>query len=339
MSDHLDLRLRTASAFGMAHEAVGALERIRVWLTALNYELALHYVGDPAGPLAKAVDKLLSEGELHSDDFSEKLAREFLPRVRLQTEISDTGGALTRQLEQVATVLDDACHSHAKVAGAMGAASQGLAATSTIADAFEHIRVAAIAVNIAESRATEHKAQLEAAAAEVHRLQCHLERIQRDALTDPLTGLGNRRAFEQDMERAYAESVDTGAPLTLAMIDIDNFKRFNDTWGHQTGDQIIRFIASVICARCGSATHVRAVRRGGVRPFFYHERNVRSATRHLEELNAEVARRSLRRRETGEDLGYVTVSVGLAQFVRGETSAELIGRADAALYASKRSGA
>ena len=58
--------------------------------------------------------------------------------------------------------------------------------------------------------------------------------MRRDATTDALTNLANRKAFDEELGRAYAEAVESGEPLSLAVIDIDHFKGFNDTWGHQT---------------------------------------------------------------------------------------------------------
>src|SRR6185369_7448770 len=82
--------------------------------------------------------------------------------------------------------------------------------------------------------------------AEVNKLREHLEQVRRDATTDGLTNLANRKAFDEELERACAEADAEGSVLTLAVIDIDFFKNFNDTWGHQTGDQVIRYVASVI---------------------------------------------------------------------------------------------
>lgn len=76
------------------------------------------------------------------------------------------------------------------------------------------------------------------------RLRENLEQVRRDAMTDALTNLANRKAFDERLEAACAE--DDGAPLSLAILDIDHFKRFNDTWGHQTGDQVLRYVSTVL---------------------------------------------------------------------------------------------
>ena len=80
-------------------------------------------------------------------------------------------------------------------------------------------------------------------------------------MTDALTQLANRKAFDEELTRLCGEAAESGPPLTLAVIDIDHFKRFNDTWGHQTGDQVLRFVASVI-GRIGAPPRL-AARYGG----------------------------------------------------------------------------
>ena len=333
----LDQQLRTSPAYDLARQAVDALERVHVWPTLLNFEIALHYVGDPSGPLATAVNRMLQQGDFHSDDFGEKLARDFLPRVRLEAELSDAGGALTRELGRVDGILDQVRAANAETAGSMAAASEGLTSAASAAEALGHLRAATDAITLADARAARYKAELQSSADEVQHLREAMERIQRDALTDPLTNLGNRRAFEQSLERACADMDANDTPLALAVIDIDHFKSFNDTWGHQTGDQVIRFIGGAVCAL--AVPPRMAARYGGEEFVVIMPRESReSALRALEELREEVGKRDLKRRATGEELGRVTVSIGVAQRRRGEPSSAFVERADAALYASKHNG-
>ena len=125
--------------------------------------------------------------------------------------------------------------------------------------------------------------------------------------------------------------------MTLAVIDIDHFKLFNDKWGHQTGDQVIRFIGGAICAL---AILPRTAARYGGEEFvvIMPRESLASAVRALEEIREEISLRNLRRRATGEELGRVTISIGLAQRLLGESASAFIERADAALYTSKRGG-
>jgi diguanylate cyclase len=179
--------------------------------------------------------------------------------------------------------------------------------------------------------------QLAETTAEVARLREHLEQVRRDATTDALSNLANRKCFDEEAERALAEAKAAGQSLTLAVLDIDHFKTFNDTWGHQTGDQVIRFVASVI-GRMAPPPRFAARYGGEEFAMIFPGETLALAKAALEEIRLEIASRMLKRRSTNEELGAITISAGAAQWKRGENIDALIERADAALYHAKRNG-
>ncbi len=73
--------------------------------------------------------------------------------------------------------------------------------------------------------------------------------MRREALTDPLTGIPNRKLFESRLREAARNAVETSEPLALLMLDIDHFRRFNDTYAHQLGDQVLRLVAKTLAGR------------------------------------------------------------------------------------------
>jgi len=186
-----------------------------------------------------------------------------------------------------------------------------------------------------ENRALEEK--LAASTAEVGRLRDHLIQVRREATTDGLTNLSNRKSFDEELERACAEADARAQPVQLAVLDIDHFKSFNDTWGHQTGDQVIRFVASVI-GRVGAPPRFAARYGGEEFAMIFAGESAAKVERLLHAIREEIASRRLKRRSTNEELGAVTVSAGFAERRPGEESASLMERADAALYESKRAG-
>ena len=172
---------------------------------------------------------------------------------------------------------------------------------------------------------------------ELGRLREHLEQVRREAMTDALTMLANRKAFDETLEDACAQAATTGRPLTLAVVDIDHFKVFNDTWGHQTGDQVIRYVASVIGRVAKDARF--AARYGGEEfAVIFPDEGRDAALSALEAAREEISSRILKRRSTNEDLGAITISTGIAEFRTADNPAALIERADGALYVSKRTG-
>ena len=333
----VEVALRGPGSYDLARAALAGLQAAGVWPTPLNFELWLHAVADAEGPLGRELRALTAAGEPITESKSEELAARFLPRAKLDEQVRDAGQHLDAQLEQVARAIVAAQTSNAEYGRTLAGASRELGQEAEAADVKRLVATLTVATKRVQNENSALEKRLHTSTEEVQRLREHLESAQRDAMTDALSGLPNRKAFDQGLARACADADASGAPLTLAVLDIDHFKRFNDTWGHQTGDQVIRFVASII-RRSGASPRLPA--RYGGEEFALVLPGERAAVgaAALEAIRIEVGSRSLKRRSTDEDLGAVTLSVGLAERRLGESPASLVERADAALYISKRSG-
>jgi diguanylate cyclase len=168
-------------------------------------------------------------------------------------------------------------------------------------------------------------------------LRATLRQARAEALTDGLTGLANRKMFDETLKMRLRESAGQRTDLCLILADIDNFKRFNDTWGHQTGDQIIRFIASSL-QRQTQPDHLVARYGGEEFAIIMPRTRVVSARTIAEAIRAAIESKKLLRKSTNEELGRITISMGIAQYRPGERLHDLVERADTCLYASKRGG-
>lgn len=158
-----------------------------------------------------------------------------------------------------------------------------------------------------------------------------LEKVQLAASTDALTGIANRRTFEDALQREIARSGRNGEPVSLVMLDLDHFKVLNDTYGHQTGDDVLRDVARVLSERCRDMDI--AARYGGeeftvILPNCAAEEAMASATRLWQALGADA------------NLTVpITVSAGVATFPDNARNGEdLIYAADKALYEAKNAG-
>jgi diguanylate cyclase (GGDEF)-like protein len=154
-------------------------------------------------------------------------------------------------------------------------------------------------------------------------------RLAQSALSDPLTGVGNRRRFEEALAALMAAADRDRSELSLLMIDVDGFKRFNDVHGHVVGDGALRRLADVLQDKAGSSGHVVARFGGEEFAVLMARTGGAAAIRLAEEIRLASA-------SSGEPA--FTVSVGLAIREPGEPPAELVARADRALYAAKRDG-
>jgi diguanylate cyclase len=179
--------------------------------------------------------------------------------------------------------------------------------------------------------------RLKASKQEINQLQENLETVRNESLTDPLTGLANRKYFDQMLERTVDETRVKDEPLALLLTDIDHFKQFNDTFGHLTGDQVLRLVAQAVKQNVKGQD--LAARYGGEEfAVILPNTALRQSLTVADHIRRAVVTKELIKRSTGEHLGRVTISIGVATLHKGEPIQALIERADACLYAAKRAG-
>jgi diguanylate cyclase (GGDEF)-like protein/PAS domain S-box-containing protein len=162
------------------------------------------------------------------------------------------------------------------------------------------------------------------------------ELLRNQSIRDPLTGLFNRRYFEESFNRELHRANRTGRSISLIMLDLDHFKHFNDTFGHQVGDILLKETAGVIKSRVRAGD--LACRYGGEEfSVILAEVDVEGARACVEGIREAVKHLSLHNR--GQTLGTVTVSAGIATYPEhGDNSEDLIRCADEALYRAKKAG-
>jgi diguanylate cyclase len=184
-------------------------------------------------------------------------------------------------------------------------------------------------------RATQEK--LQEATDELESLKKEFEQAKAAALVDFLTGIGNRKAFDMAIKGSVEEAATDSEPLSLLLIDIDHFKRFNDEYGHIVGDEILRLVARKIKENVRGRDFV--ARYGGEEfAVILPGTPIRGARTVAENIRLSFSEGKLKRVKTSEYLGTITVSVGAAQYRQGESVEDLVHRSDQALYYAKDTG-
>ena len=188
-----------------------------------------------------------------------------------------------------------------------------------------------------DSRTRELHRQVDESATEIVELRLALEDSRREALTEALTGSANRKCFDQGLYNAVIEADENGTALSLIIADLDHFKGFNDSHGHQLGDQVLRLVGKVLHATVrGRDT---AARYGGEEfTVILPETTSGGAVAVAENLRRSIASRQLMPKGSERSLGNITMSLGVTSYHPGEAAADLIARADHALYTAKRLG-
>jgi diguanylate cyclase len=193
------------------------------------------------------------------------------------------------------------------------------------------------ATSAMESRTKELEGELQRSSREVTDLKTKLDSVRKESLTDPLTGIANRKALDTELTQAIDQARENGEPLSVLMCDIDHFKNFNDTWGHQTGDQVLRLVAH--CLSENVKGRDTAARYGGEEfAVILRQTSLESAVKLANQIRSNVESKKLMKKSTGDILGTITISGGIAELAPDDAAATLIQRADECLYAAKNSG-
>lgn len=188
---------------------------------------------------------------------------------------------------------------------------------------------------IEKTRAAERELRLRSKAMTDLKMSLNEAQIQAD--TDALTGLSNRRAFERMLGAGGARAMMSGNPMSLAICDIDHFKKFNDTYGHDVGDRVLRFVSSVLLENCGRRG---AVSRHGGEEFviIFEETAPEMAFEIIDAARRDLGERHFVNKDTNEAIGTVSFSAGVAVLgVTGDVG-HLLRNADRSLYRAKASG-
>jgi diguanylate cyclase len=323
------------SAF--AEIALGQIKALREPATPRNYEIWYTYATGYQPSLNQKINETLKATGTLSETDLEQIYATFLAPTRLSEKIDNVGSQVMGEIEQVMAMIDAAAGSASTYSESLAGMSEKLGQSKDR----EGLRaiVESLVHTAKEMEVSNQKleARLNASKQEINELQENLEAVRNESLTDPLTQLANRKFFDNTLEAAIADARAKSEPLSLMMTDIDHFKNFNDSFGHLTGDQVLRLVASSVKQNVkGQDT---AARYGGEEFAIILPNTVlRSAIVVGDHIRRAVMTKELMKRSTGEHLGRVTVSIGVATLHKNDTAQTLIERTDVCLYAAKRHG-
>lgn len=179
--------------------------------------------------------------------------------------------------------------------------------------------------------------RLNTAVAEVQALKKELNQTKREAKTDTLTGLANRKAFDDLVSKVTNDADGSGLDVCLLFCDLDIFKEVNDKHGHLVGDQVLKVVSNTLK---DSVKGRDLVARYGGEEFsiILLNTSLQNAKTLAENIRKEIASKRIQRKDTRESLGQITMSFGVARYVPTEGVESFMQRADRALYMSKRKG-
>jgi diguanylate cyclase len=305
--------------------------------TPRNYEILFTVCASDKPALSRRVASLLHSGASITPGILDDLYREFFEipsdlavAREISTGLHTVANTVLRDMgdgQRVLVSLDQALSAVPETLDGPTDVETVRRASATVGDAS---RLAGVRLGKLET-------QLADAMASIHALQERLTAAEQAALIDALTGLANRRNFDATLLRHTMQADARKSALSLLLLDIDHFKRFNDTYGHPVGDRVLRLFAHVLRSQIGPAD--TAARYGGEEfAVITPDSDIHKAAQLAEKIRSTLADQPVINRSSGESFGIVTCSIGVALFVPGERTGDLVDRADRALYRAKNEG-
>lgn len=332
-----DPRAEHERTLAFAEIALSQIRALAQPASPRNYEIWYNYATGYNPALNRAVNQMIEQKKGLSEADLDHIYNAYISTTRVGEQIDTVGARVLDEITQVLAMIDAA-------SGSATSYSEDLAdASAKLAGAYDSDTLRAVIERLMEgARAMEMNNKklefnLSASKQEIEQLQQNLAVVRSESLTDPLTSLSNRKAFDASLAKAIAAAKERREPLSLMMADVDYFKQFNDKFGHLTGDQVLRLVAAAmkqnvkgqdIVARYGGEEFVIALPKTDLRP----------AAILAEQIRRSVMAKELMKRSSGQRLGRVTISAGIAFLRSGDTAQSLIERADVCLYTAKRLG-
>jgi diguanylate cyclase len=320
-----------------AEVALGQIRSLRQTAIPRNYEIWYVYATGYNAPLNKIINETLARnGKLTEADL-EQIYETYLSHLKTTDRIDKVGARVIGEIDDVMRLISDALGTSASYDASLSGASERLSAAKD-RDQVKEI-VEQLVKSTHEMRETNKalEERLMLSKSEISNLQQSLEAIRAESLTDPLTGLGNRKYFDRMIEMAVQTALANGEQLSLLMFDIDHFKSFNDSYGHLTGDQVLRLVGMSL-KQTIKGQDITARYGGEEFAVVLPNTALRQALTVADHIRRAVMAKELKKKSTGEILGRVTISVGVSILKPGDDPDALIERADACLYAAKRNG-
>ncbi len=335
MQDNYKYSITNAKQF--ATEAFSRLEREGLPATPDLFELFFSYYSDNNSEVVRSIDIMVSQNFELTYDRCIELHRRLLNSDRSQETLAKAETIVGSTLADVDGMVNDVKSSNEDFSGSMDKINKDVSSSvepeelkNLLSDMMSETQKM-----MSENQALEQK--LEKSATTMQTLKKEMKEVREEAYTDALTGLANRKKFDLEVVRLVSESRDKSEPLSVIFMDIDHFKSFNDAYGHQVGDQVLRLVAR--CLNDSLKGRDFACRYGGEEFIvMLPETDIHGAEKIANILRETIKSKEIRNRATGETLTRVSISGGVALLNNDEDPKEWIERSDKALYQAKRKG-
>ncbi|WP_413283180.1 GGDEF domain-containing protein [Vibrio sp. MA40-2] len=306
--------------------------------TPQNYELWYTYVEKSKPDLNRELDKIIDKYGFCLPSHTKELYQNHITG-RTESNIRDLKSSLEVLINEVYLSMQDTLADTATFEKSVESNFSDLEQIDSESISFDDL-LSLVQTFVQNSKDVTNSAQyfnkqMSSASAEITNLKKELEKVQNDALQDSLSGLFNRGAFDKDLLN-YCTS-EQYHPMCLILIDIDNFKRLNDNYGHVFGDLVIKAISNKLKTNCQNG--YAAYRYGGEEfALLMPNTPIDDAQQFAEILRQSIEKISIKNKRSGIQVGNISASFGVSQLIMGQSPISIIDCADQQLYKAKDLG-
>lgn len=324
-------------AVEFAKSAMALMAQHRVAPNPVNITLWYGYFAGRDPAMNRVLDGLLQDEAEITSERCEEIYDKYIGFEEEHGTLRETSDRLQDSMSQVLGYIGEAGKDHSDYGEKLVGISSQLASSNSAEEAAALVSgiLGETGKLIEKNKALENR--LAASSQEIDELNQHLRQTRREAMTDPLTGIANRKYFDVALHEETKHATEDDSILCLLLAEVDNFKTFKDLYGHVIGDEVLRFVARLF--RQGIKGRDTLARYGG------EEFAVLLPQTHLEDsitvankLRETIASHQLKNKKTGERYGAVNMSFGVSNYRPGETLEDFVQRAHQALYQAKAGG-
>jgi diguanylate cyclase len=305
----------------LAKTALALMGDCEVPPTPDNFELFYIHASGENAALSLSVGEMIGQHLPFTPKVLAELRARALSRERAAKAMDEVGSGINEMLDAVLYKLEVAGMHAGDYGRTLSEVSGGLGGDHSPAGLRKLVDGLLGATRAMEERTKTLEGELQQSSQQVTELKVQLDDVRKETRIDPLTGIANRKAFDVELQEAIDDAAENGAELALLMCDIDHFKTFNDSWGHHVKGRDT-------AARYGGEEFTVILRQTGLD----------GALKLANQIRSTVEGKKLVKKSTGDILGRITISIGVAQLSAPDHAEALVQRADTCLYHAKHTG-
>jgi diguanylate cyclase len=321
----------------IASDVVSEMQSLNLPISAKSYHV---WFGHRVGwypDMVLEIERALAHNKEIDEDFCEALYTKYIATDGHATALLEAQDSARLLIESVLDNVEGSCGATSDYNGELNHFVERLGKAANVGDVRDIVKELIVQTSNMANTSGDLELNLKQAKNDIGKLKAEMIQLERENLTDPMTGMNNRKALDRHFDICFEKFRTTGERFCVLMLDVDHFKSFNDNYGHDVGDAVLRNVSTTL----SDSGHPSAIpHRYGGEEFclLVGACTIEDAIALGDDIRLRIAGRQLKIARTDEKITPITISVGVASVLENDTPQSILQRADKALYLAKHAG-